>query len=79
MPNYTRYEQRTTKVVFEVKGTYDGTSYSANHAELLRAIHAARVELNPENPGNVADDVIKVTPADESILVWYEKGKVLSR
>jgi hypothetical protein len=73
MPNYERYEKTTTQVVFKVKGSYDGHSYSSNHAELLRAIHAARVELNPDNPGNVADDVIKVTPADESILVWYEK------
>lgn len=74
MAQHSRYERTTVQVVFEVKGTYDGHGYSVNHAEVLRAIHAARVELDPENPGNVADDVIKVTPADESILIWYEKG-----
>lgn len=76
MVDYRRYEKTSTRVIFEVKGTYDGHSYSINHAEVLRAIHAARKELLPDAPEKVSDDMIKVTPADESILIWFEKGEV---
>lgn len=69
MASYSRYEEKTTRVVFPVP-MYQGY---AVHAEVLKAIWAARKELDPRDLESVADDAVKVSATDEAILVWYEK------
>lgn len=69
MASYTRYEETTPRVVYEVP-CYNG--YAA-HAEVLKALHAARTEL-VEAGVKICDNTIKVSPSDESIKIWYEKS-----
>lgn len=70
MASYTMHRVQVTRREYEVpcygEGVWDGCA----HAEVEKAIAAARQELSVAGV-DVFDDTIKVRPGDGSIIVYY--------
>lgn len=73
MATYSRRERTTKRVEFVVPTP---PPWGADWAQVMRAIHAAHAELADAGrikPGSDApDDLIRISPGDEDVIVSYE-------
>lgn len=77
MPSYTMRRVRVTRREFEVPCYGEGVWDGAAGAEVAKAMHAARAEL--ESTGvRVGDDTIRVRPGDSAVVVYYTTEENMS-
>lgn len=74
MATYSRRERTTVRVEFPVPAE---RPYGASWAEVMKAIHAAHVELWDagvvEQDRDASDGTIWLLPGDDEVVVYYER------